>query len=89
MEGLLLERADRSVCGCRCSPNRPSRPTSTRIDRFYTDAADGKLPQFSFVEPDYGTSSEENPQDIQFGDQFLAGIVNAVMSGPAVVQDPC
>ncbi len=52
------------------------------IDQFYVDAGQGALPQFSFVEPDYNHSSEENPQDIQFGDQFLAGIVNAVMSGP-------
>jgi phospholipase C len=52
------------------------------IDQFYVDAGQGTLPQFSFVEPDYDHSSEENPQDIQFGDQFLAGIVNAVMSGP-------
>ena len=50
------------------------------IDRYYADAAAGTLPQFSFVEPNYSVSSEENPQDIQFGDQFLAGIVNAMMS---------
>jgi phospholipase C len=54
----------------------------TSIEHFYTDAAAGRLPQFTFIEPDYDHSSEENPQDIQFGDQFLAGIVNAVMSGP-------
>jgi phospholipase C len=53
-----------------------------KIDQFYIDAGQGTLPQFSYVEPDYDHSSEENPQDIQFGDQFLAGIVNAVMSGP-------
>ena len=54
----------------------------TSIEHFYTDAAAGRLPQFSLVEPDYDHSSEENPQDIQFGDQFLGGIVDAVMSGP-------
>ena len=53
-----------------------------KIDRFYEDAAAGQLPQFSYVEPDYGHSSEENPQDIQFGDQFLANVVKGVMSGP-------
>jgi phospholipase C len=52
------------------------------IDRYYADAAAGTLPQFSFVEPNYTVSSEENPQDIQFGDQFLASIVNAMISGP-------
>jgi phospholipase C len=52
------------------------------IDSFFTDAAAGQLPQFSLVEPDYNKSSEENPQDIQFGDQLLGDVVNAVMHGP-------
>jgi phospholipase C len=52
------------------------------IDRYYADAAAGTLPQFSFVEPNYTVSSEENPQDVQFGDQFLASIVKAMISGP-------
>lgn len=52
------------------------------IDQFYVDAAAGDLPQFSLVEPDYTTNSEENPQDIQFGDAFVASVVNAVMAGP-------
>ena len=54
----------------------------TNVSNFYADAAAGLLPQFSLVDPDFGRSSQENPQDIQFGDQFLAGVVNAVMSGP-------
>ena len=52
------------------------------IDRFYADAAAGTLPSFSLVEPDYEKQSEEDPQDVQFGDQFLGKVVNAVMSGP-------
>ncbi len=52
------------------------------IDEFYTDAAAGTLPSFSLVEPDYDKQSEEDPQDVQFGDQFVGKIVNAVMSGP-------
>jgi phospholipase C len=40
------------------------------------------LPAFSKVEPNSDTQSEENPQDIQFGDQFVAQVVNAVMSSP-------
>ncbi len=52
------------------------------VDAFFSDAAAGTLPQFSLVEPDYSRSSEENPQDIQFGDQFLAQVVGAVMDGP-------
>ena len=34
------------------------------------------------VEPDYDKQSEEDPQDVQFGDQFMGKVVNAVMSGP-------
>ena len=52
------------------------------IDQFYVDAAAGTLPSFSLVEPNYDTQSEEDPQDVQFGDQFMGKVVNAVMSGP-------
>ena len=52
------------------------------IGQFFTDAAAGTLPAFSLVDPNFGTSSEENPQDVQFGDQFLSQVVNAVMTSP-------
>jgi phospholipase C len=52
------------------------------IDQFYLDAAAGTLPSFCLVEPDFGRQSEEDPQDVQFGDQFVGQVVNAVMSGP-------
>ncbi len=57
-------------------------PNLVKIDRFYSDASAGTLPAFSLVDPDFGTSSEENPQDVQFGDAFLSKVVNAVMSSP-------
>jgi phospholipase C len=53
-----------------------------KIDQFYTDAAAGNLPSFSLLEPNYDESSEEDPQDIQFGDQFMGKVVNAVLSSP-------
>ncbi|MGH9205615.1 MAG: alkaline phosphatase family protein, partial [Acidimicrobiales bacterium] len=52
------------------------------ISQFFSDAAAGTLPAFSLVDPDFGTQSEENPQDVQFGDQFLSQVVDAVMSSP-------
>jgi phospholipase C len=52
------------------------------IDQFFVDAAAGELPAFSKVEPNSESQSEENPQDIQFGDQFVAKVVTAVMSSP-------
>jgi phospholipase C len=53
------------------------------IAQFYADAAAGTLPGVCLVEPDYSTQSEENPQNVALGEQFAAGVINAVMSGPA------
>jgi phospholipase C len=52
------------------------------IDQFFTDAADGTLPAFSLVDPDFGAYSEENPQDIAKGESFAAEIIKRVMHGP-------
>jgi len=53
------------------------------IGQFFSDAASGRLPGFSLVEPNYQTGSEENPQDIQEGEAFAASVVDAVMRSPA------
>jgi phospholipase C len=52
------------------------------IARFYTDAAAGQLPGFTFLDPNYGTTSEENPQDIEVGERFVASVVEALMHAP-------
>jgi phospholipase C len=52
------------------------------IAQFFTDAAAGTLPNYSLVEPNYETSSEEDPQNIVLGEAFISQVVNAVMSGP-------
>jgi len=52
------------------------------IRHFFTDAAAGKLPSFSLVDPDFEVMSEENPQNVAAGEQFAAKVINAVMSGP-------
>jgi phospholipase C len=49
--------------------------------RFFADARAGTLPGFSIVDPDFGESSEENPQDIQRGEAFSARVIHAVMEG--------
>ena len=54
----------------------------SKIDEFFADAAAGTLPSFSMVDPDFDKQSEENPQDVQYGDQFLSQVVNAVMTSP-------
>jgi phospholipase C len=58
------------------------RDNLVTIKEFYTDAAAGTLPQFSLLDPNFTIQSEENPQNIQFGDQFLSDVVSSVMSGP-------
>jgi phospholipase C len=61
----------------------PSRKNNFQpIDVFYSDARRGKLPAVSFVDPDFDIRSEENPQDIQFGERFVARVVRAVMESP-------
>ena len=50
------------------------RPMSS----FFDAAAAGSLPAFSFLDPNYDVTSEENPQDIQAGERFIAQVVNAV-----------
>ena len=52
------------------------------ISEFFSDAAAGTLPSYSIVDPNFGTQSEENPQDVQFGDQFMSQVINAVMNSP-------
>jgi phospholipase C len=53
-----------------------------KIDQFFTDAAKGRLPAFTFLDPNYETTSEENPQDIQVGERFVAKVVKALLHSP-------
>jgi phospholipase C len=49
--------------------------------QFYTDAANGTLPSVSWVLPKFIDS--EHPQaHIDYGETYVTGLVNAVMSGP-------
>jgi phospholipase C len=63
--------------------NEPNiAPHLVGISEFFEDAAAGTLPAYSMIDPNFATSSEEDPQDVQFGDQFLSQVVNAVMHSP-------
>ncbi len=53
------------------------------VTQFFSDAAAGTLPNYSLVEPDYNTQSEEDPQNVARGEAFAASVVKAVMTGPA------
>jgi phospholipase C len=59
------------------------RSKIVKIDQFFKDAASGSLPQVSILEPNYTTTSEENPQDIQIGEGFVHDVVNAVLESPS------
>ena len=50
--------------------------------QFFTDAAAGTLPSFSFLDPNYGTQSQENPQNIVVGEAMLAQVVEALGASP-------
>jgi phospholipase C len=52
------------------------------MDQFFSDAANSHLPAYSMIDPNFGDSSEEDPQDVQNGDYFLSTIINAVMASP-------
>jgi phospholipase C len=52
------------------------------FEQFFTDAAAGALPAFSFLDEDYDTQSQENPQNIVVGEAMLARVVEALGSGP-------
>jgi phospholipase C len=54
------------------------------IEQFFDDAASGDLPDVSYVDPGFNNGeSEENDDDIQVGEAFVARVVNAVLQGPA------
>jgi phospholipase C len=57
--------------------------TEKPFDEFYADAAKGTLPAFSFLDEDYSTQSQENPQDIVVGEQLIHQVVTTLANSPA------
>ena len=49
---------------------------------FLTAAKRGTLPSFTMLDPDYNVVSEENPQDVAYGENFVAEVVGALASSP-------
>lgn len=58
-------------------------PNFKPIGDFFTDAAKGALPGFCIIDPNYGTESQEDPQNVVVGEAFLASVVHAVLTSPA------
>ncbi|MHB8085177.1 MAG: phospholipase C [Dehalococcoidia bacterium] len=61
------------------NPEQRNRLQDT--SQFYKDAADGKLPQVSWVIPS-GAVSEHPPAGVREGMAYVTGLVNSVMQGP-------
>jgi hypothetical protein len=53
----------------------------TETTQFYTDAANGTLPQVSWLLPSY-TDSDHPQASVKSGQSYVTGLVNAVMNGP-------
>ncbi|MFN8175778.1 MAG: alkaline phosphatase family protein [Solirubrobacteraceae bacterium] len=53
-----------------------------KIEHFFADARAGRLPAVTLIDPDYQTTSEENPQDVQVGERFVHDVVAALMRSP-------
>jgi phospholipase C len=62
---------------------------SATFPQFLADCASGTLPEVSFVDPRFedegsGTSGDDHPHgDVRSGEEFLARVYNAVVTGPA------
>jgi phospholipase C len=61
----------------------PARaPRVKHFSHFLPDVAAGRLPRITFLDPNFETTSEENPQDIQLGERYIAQVVTALMRAP-------
>ncbi len=73
-----------SFASCMFDQANNNAPDPRWVDRsaFAADAAAGTLPAYSVVLPSYGTS-QHNGASMRQGDNYIASLVNDVMSGPA------
>jgi len=72
-----LQRLGRNLIG-------PTGSVAGTLAALRASIAAGTLPQFVMVETDYGHASEEDPQNVQAGEVFVAGVIQALMANPAV-----
>ncbi len=58
----------------------------SNMARYFTDAANGTLPDVSFIDPDLfdptGQNDEHPPANVQIGQRFVADVANALMASP-------
>ncbi len=58
------------------------KAATVKVSQYFDDARRGTLPSVSFVDPDFFTGSEEDPQDIKKGEAFASEVIRAAMEGP-------
>ncbi len=67
-------------------PNFRNNPAQTarcvNNGLFFAAAARGTLPSVSYVEENFTYESEENPQDVAYGERFLRRVVQACLDSP-------
>jgi phospholipase C len=51
------------------------------LGEFFERVREGTLPAVAIVDPDFGSFSEEDPQDVQVGESFAAAVIDEVMKG--------
>jgi phospholipase C len=56
-------------------------PTA-RMDAFFDDAKNGKLPAFSIIDPDFTASDDHPAHNIQRGQAFVASVYKALAESP-------
>jgi phospholipase C len=59
-----------------------NKTNARNISQFFSDAKAGTLPQFSLLDPNYGTQSQENPQNMTVGEGFLGRVIDALRHSP-------
>jgi phospholipase C len=52
------------------------------LNQFFTDAENGALRTVSYVEANGNYQSEENPQDVAYGENFVQSVVDACQKSP-------
>ncbi len=53
-----------------------------KLDEFFVNAADGLLPPFSMIDPDFSLNDDHPSHDINLGQAFLNTIVSAIAQSP-------
>ncbi len=53
-----------------------------KMDTFFADAKAGKLPNLSYIDPDFSVSDDHPAHDIRLGQTFVASIYKALSTSP-------